>query len=233
MRSSFTKSSLLALALAPAAFAQTSTTCNPLTASCPADPALGSTLNVDFTKGKDSHFTAQGTPTYGSDGVSFTVAKSGDAPQLNSNFYIMFGYVEVELQAAPGAGIVSSVVLESDDLDEIDWEWVGVETTIGQTNYFGKGDTSTYDRGANIALTDTTTTFQKYAINWTSTHIDWMVNGNVVRTLEQPNADDGGSEYPQTPMQLKIGSWSGGDSANAAGTIGKFNRLAFDDLYMA
>ncbi len=43
------------------------------------------------------------------------------------------------MKAAPGAGIVSSVVLESDDLDEIDWEWVGATAGEAQSNYFGKG----------------------------------------------------------------------------------------------
>lgn len=31
------------------------------------------------------------------------------------------------MTAAPGTGVVSSAILESDDLDEIDWEWLGGE----------------------------------------------------------------------------------------------------------
>ena len=38
---------------------------------------------------------------------------------------MLFGKIEVVLQAAPGQGIVSSSVMMSDDLDEIDWEWSG------------------------------------------------------------------------------------------------------------
>lgn len=48
-----------------------------------------------------------------------------DAPTLNSNDYIFFGHVDVVMKAAAGQGIVSSFVLESDDLDEVDWEWLG------------------------------------------------------------------------------------------------------------
>jgi hypothetical protein len=33
----------------------------------------------------------------------------------------MFGYFEVVMRAANGTGIVSTAILESDDLDEIDW----------------------------------------------------------------------------------------------------------------
>jgi hypothetical protein len=55
------------------------------------------------------------------DGSEFTINKLGDGPTIQSNFYMFFGYVEVVMKAAPGAGIVSSFVMESDDLDEIDW----------------------------------------------------------------------------------------------------------------
>src|SRR3569833_2551022 len=105
-------------------------------------------INVDFTKGSVNSFVASGgTPTYGPDGVTFTVARPGDAPQLTSVFYIMFGRVEFTMKCAPGAGIVSSLVLESDDLDEIDMEWLGADSSEGLSNYFGMVQTGSYDRG--------------------------------------------------------------------------------------
>lgn len=57
----------------------------------------------------------------GPDGAHFRVEKSGDSPTIVSNSYIMYGKFEVTMKAAPGAGIVSSIVLQSEDLDEIDW----------------------------------------------------------------------------------------------------------------
>jgi len=45
----------------------------------------------------------------------------GDAPTIQTDFYILFGYVEVKMRASSGTGVVSSIVLESDDLDEVDW----------------------------------------------------------------------------------------------------------------
>lgn len=57
----------------------------------------------------------------GADGAHFRVEKSKDSPTIASNFYIMWGKFEVTMKAAPGAGIVSSIVLQSEDLDEIDW----------------------------------------------------------------------------------------------------------------
>ena len=209
--------------LATAAFfitpssAQTYSNCNPLTnTACPADSALGRSVSIDFTQGASDSFTSQGNPTYDSNGVSFTVAKSGDSPQLTSKWYIMFGRVDVVLQAAPGAGIVSSFVMQSDDLDEIDWEWLGADSEEVQSNYFGKGQTTTYNRGAFHADPGNQAGFKTYTVEWTASQIVWQIDGVTVRTLEPANADN---QYPQTPMQIKVGAWSGGDPSNAPGTI--------------
>lgn len=175
------------------------------------------TINVDFTQGEVNSFVPSGgTPTYGKDGVSFTVAKGGDSPQLTSVFYIMFGRVEVTMKAAPGAGIVSSLVLLSDALDEIDIEWLGADANEMQTNYFSKGQTTTYNRGQFNPAPNNQGEFITYTIDWTAERIVWYAGGTVVRTLRFEEAD---GQYPQTPMQVKFGAWSGGDPANAPGTI--------------
>jgi beta-glucanase (GH16 family) len=129
----------------------------------------------------------------------------------------MFGKVSVSMKAAPGAGIVSTLVLQSDDLDEIDMEWLGADGTEVQTNYFGKGQTTTYNRGAFNPAANNQDEFITYTIEWTSTQITWSVGSTIVRVLTPATADTG--QYPQTPMQIKFGAWSGGDSSNAPGTI--------------
>ena len=149
--------------------------------------------------------------------MHFRVAASGDAPQLMSRFYIMFGNVKVRMRAAPGAGIVSSLVLQSDTLDEIDYEWIGVIPNEVQTNYFGKGDTTTYTRGSFHPTKDNQGDFVDYEIDWTANAITWYIDGQAVRTLTPETAET--NQYPQTPMQLKFGAWSAGDPRNAQGTI--------------
>ncbi|KAL9085494.1 MAG: hypothetical protein Q9159_004689 [Coniocarpon cinnabarinum] len=198
--------------------AQTSSKCNPLSQQCPPDPALGSTKNVDFTQGAaSSDFSSTGPVSYdGSNGACFTIAKSGDNPTIMSNWYIMFGKVDITMQAATGTGIVSSLVMESDDLDEIDWEILGSQGTKVQTNYFGKGQTGSYDRGATSDDPTATSSFNTYTIDWTSDEIVWQLNGQTVRTLNQANA---AGQYPQTPLKLKLGAWAGGDSSNAQGVV--------------
>ena len=131
----------------------------------------------------------------------------------------MFGHVDVVLQAAPGVGMVSSMVLESNDLDEIDLEWLGADNTQVQSNYFGKGQTTTYNRGAFHPNPNNQNGFNTYSVDWTADQIEWQINGNTVRVLTAADAET--NQYPQTPMQLKLGVWSGGDPSNAPGTIGK------------
>lgn len=96
------------------------------TATCPAAPGLpASTYSVHFTQQTTlpANWTlaAAETVTYGSMGADFTFAKRYDAPYIWTDFYFLFGTVEIIAQAAPGRGIISSLVLISEDLDEIDW----------------------------------------------------------------------------------------------------------------
>lgn len=147
------------------------------------------------------------------------MAEQGDAPLIQSNWYIMFGHVEYVIKAAPGTGIVSSAVLQSDDLDEIDWEWLGGNDQLVQTNYFGKGDTSSYNRGATHNDPGNHDDFHTYTVDWTSKQIVWQIDGTTVRVLTPDTADT--NQYPQTPMVVKVGIWAGGDPSNPQGTIGE------------
>lgn len=117
-----------ASALAALASAQTFTDCNPTEKECPNDPAMPQNWETDFTAGKDAikgWKQTAGSLDYNSEGAVFSVAKKGDAPTIGSEAYLHFGYVEVKMKAAPGQGIISSIVLQSDNLDEVDWEWIG------------------------------------------------------------------------------------------------------------
>ncbi|KAG0650021.1 putative glycosidase crf1 [Hyphodiscus hymeniophilus] len=193
--------------------AQTFTDCNPLEkTTCPSDPALGSTLTTDWTTGASDDWTlANGTTLkYGSKGAEFTIDKATDAPTIGSNKYIFFGKVDAVILSAPGTGIVSSFILESDDLDEIDWEWLGSTDTSVESNFFGKGNTTDYNRAAYHDVADPIATWHTYTVDWTSSYIKWSIDGNLVRTL---NYDDAlaleGKNFPQTPMKVKMGNWVG------------------------
>ncbi|KAG7131046.1 glycosidase crf1 like protein [Verticillium longisporum] len=215
-------SKLFAVALAASSLvsAQTFTDCDPTKKSCDPDPAFGKTVDIDFTKsnGEDYLYTLPGTKvTYDKEkGAVFSIQKETDAPTKASHKFIFFGELECTVQAANMQGIVTSIVLQSKDLDEIDWEWTGGDNANVQTNYFSKGDTTTYDRGGKHAVANPLNQFHKYGIVWNQNKIDWTIDGAVVRTL---NAADVGDKYPQTPMQIKIGTWPAGNKNTPKGTV--------------
>ncbi|CAI7573289.1 unnamed protein product [Penicillium viridicatum] len=208
------------LALAATTAAQTTTSCNPTKKTCPADTGLNKyRLSTDFTSGSLGRWnTTAGTVTTTDLGAKFTVSEQGDAPTIESEFYIFFGHVDVKMRAANGTGIVSTWILESDDLDEIDWEQISTYDTEIQTDYFGKGNTTSYDRGTTVTVSTPEETFHTYSIDWTAERIQWLLDGDVVRTLKYADALSG-KNYPQTPMRIRIGIWAGGDPDNSEGTI--------------
>ncbi|KAH8665107.1 concanavalin A-like lectin/glucanase domain-containing protein [Tricladium varicosporioides] len=222
MRSNILSLAATAISLGVGVKGQTYTSCNPTTnTSCPSDAALGTTQTIDFTSGASSFFTADdGTSiTYDStNGAEFVITSDGLAQTITSNKYIFFGKVSVVLRAANGTGIVSSFVMESDDLDEIDWEWLGGDTTQVETNYFGKGNTTTYDRATYETVATPQDEFHTYTIDWTSASIKWHVDDVLVRTLLYSDALSG-KNYPQTPMMIKIGNWVGGAADASEGTV--------------
>lgn len=205
-----------ASAVAAIATAQTFTDCNPMEKECPNDPAIAATFETNFKGGKDAvkgWKQTAGTLNYVAEGAEFTVAKKGDAPTIQTEGYLHFGFVEVKMKAAPGAGIVSSIVVQSDNLDETDWEWIGGVDNKVQMNYFGKGNTTTYDRMIEAPINTVQNEFHTYALNWTSEALTWIIDQKPVRTLKYAEAN-GGNNFPQTPSNVRIGIWAGGDSEN-------------------
>ncbi|KAJ4352182.1 uncharacterized protein N0V89_007529 [Didymosphaeria variabile] len=204
---------LTASAFAAIANAQTWSQCNPMEKECDNNPAIAKTFESNFKSGEGAlkgwQQTAKGAE-FTDEGILFSVKKTGDAPTIQSDGYLHFGYVEVTMKAARGAGIVSSIVLESDDLDEVDWEFIGSDATHAQMNYFGKGNTTVYDRMimADVASIEEV---HRYALNWTSDALTWLIDDAPVRTLNYGDAN-GGKNFPQTPCNVRIGIWAGGDS---------------------
>lgn len=201
--------------------AQTSSDCNPTTnTSCPADAAFASDYNFIFNSTPSTSLwtVTAGSVDWTSEGGNFTVAKQGDSPTIRTEFYIFGGRVEIWMKSAPGQGIVSSVMLLSDDLDEIDLEFLGGNGTHVQTNYFGKG-LNNYTWEKDFApVGGTQDDYHNYTIDWKETSLEWYIDGEHVRSLTPEEANNTHS-YPQTPMRVYIGPWAGGDPDNAEGTI--------------
>ncbi|KAF0641437.1 hypothetical protein FPSE5266_02218 [Fusarium pseudograminearum] len=210
----------MAASLAASVTAQTYTSCNPMKKSCDPDVGLAaSSYMVDFTKGADDdnwEGTGHGDVKYTSDGAEFTIDKQGQSPTIQTKWHMFFGRLEVHLKAAPGQGIVSSIVFLSDVLDEIDWEFLGGRPNEAQSNWYAKSS-SDNTQSLTFPVDNAQADFHNYTVHWTQESIEWYIDSTKVRTLAYPS---GGVNYPQTPMRIKLGIWAGGDTKqNEEGTI--------------
>lgn len=131
--------------------------------------------------------------------------------------YIMHGKVEAEIMSLGEPGMISSLYLQSDDLDEIDVvELSGSFHETYQTNFFVKGHVGNYERGEfHRLLSSPHTTFHKYAVEWTSEEMIWLVDNKVVRRVRKENPHG----FPTSPQRVFLSLWAGGDPDNSAGTI--------------
>lgn len=213
------------LALVAAASAQTFTDCDPTKKDCPNDVGLpANTFTSDFKSGSSANESwsaaAYSTISYGNSGAEFSIANDKQAPTIETDFNVFFGRVDIKMKAAKGRGIVSSIVLESADLDEIDWEFIGSDNAQVQTNFYGKGNTTTYDRVIYHPVTTPSDLFHTYSIDWTAERLQFLIDGALIRTVQysDPKALYG-KNYPQTPAKLKLGNWCGGCNSSNEGTV--------------
>ncbi|EED18583.1 cell wall glucanase, putative [Talaromyces stipitatus ATCC 10500] len=213
----------LVAALVSTVSAQTTTNCQPLNETCPPDLALGTahTWNLSSSSQLDDTWNiTNGVMNYTEDALGFTINKKLDSPTIISTFYIFFGRLEYHVRAAPGHGVISSVVLQSDDLDEVDWEWVGSEETTVQTNFFGKGQTIEGTAKYFNISGSTHDTYHNYTTWWDKDKLQWWVDGQLLRTVTPAEASNSTYDwYPQTPMTIRIGAWPGGDPSGPPGRI--------------
>lgn len=196
--------------------------CNPVTSDdCEGINTALSKSIVDTFKAPSPFFeifSERGATQFSNGGLTLTIDKRWDNPSVRSNFYILFGKVEVIAKSAAGQGIISSVFLQSDDLDEIDLEWIGGAGDSVQSNYFVKGNTVDYARGSYHSVQGCHDQFHNYTIDWSINKLSFYIDGVEVRTV--PNDESVQPYgYPQTPMAVFIGTWVGGDPDNQPGTI--------------
>lgn len=208
--------------LATQAFAQTFSDCNPTKGdTCPDNPALGTTFNYQFNDSMAEMDTRYFNVTAGAklidftkEGTEFGMYKQGDSVTVRSNFYIFYGRVEAIIQAAPGQGVISTVNLLSDDLDEIDWEVLGGVTNEVYNNWYGKGDRE-QSNGEEPQLENAMDDYHNYTVIWTEEKLEFWLDDKNVRTVEAA----GPGQYPQTPCFINLSLWAGGDPDNEEGVI--------------
>ncbi|KAF8032520.1 hypothetical protein BT93_D1431 [Corymbia citriodora subsp. variegata] len=96
--------------------------------------------------------------------------------------------------------------------DEIDFEFLGKDKTIVQTNYYTTGTGNreeTHDLGF-----DYSDGFHEYVIKWDKEYIEWVIDGKLVRRVERKE----GESFPDKPMFLYASVWDASYIDNARWT---------------
>ncbi|KAJ1992407.1 hypothetical protein H4R33_001026 [Dimargaris cristalligena] len=124
---------------------------------------------------------------------------------------ILFGRSTVQIQMAPGSGVVTAFIRGKTGQDEIDWEWVGTNTKRVQTMYFVGGErVNGDDLGNKYDMTkDLSKTYVEYTIDYTADHIQWIIDGVVKRTLTRSKVKD----FPLTAKEWQMDIWKGGEKS--------------------
>lgn len=166
-------------------------------------------------------WVSSGTPLAYNGSVLLTMPQNSVGTLLASTAYVWYGKVSATLKTSHDAGVVTAFILLSDVLDEIDYEFVGVELTTAQTNFYSQGVTN-YNNGGNATVSDTFENFHTYEFDWTPDSITWSIDGNPVRVKNRNdtwNATANRYDYPQTPARVQCSLWPAGLPTNGEGTI--------------
>ncbi|KAL2207377.1 concanavalin A-like lectin/glucanase [Sarocladium strictum] len=183
--------------------------CDPTKGDCPPVSAFGRQVRCDFTEGPCGFVRDRGNVTYGTtNGAELVIEDGDDLPLLVTPRYLFFGKVEFEVRAAGGQGLITTALIQSRSEDEITWTMFGSKDNETESNYYAKGDIDS-DNSDTHETSESTGEFHNYTIEWTSRAITWSIDNKALRKI-QPDLGDSGDSYPQTPMQVRFGSWVGG-----------------------
>jgi beta-glucanase (GH16 family) len=124
--------------------------------------------------------------------------------RISTTDYYHYGTFEIEMMMAKGQNVVTAIVLLAENNDEIDYEFVGKDTNIIQSNLYWKGE-ALYEVNAEYHKTDLdlTSSFNNYTILWRPESLEWFLNGQLLRKE---------TKFPNSPSKLHIGIWGAGVS---------------------
>ncbi|KAJ6131449.1 glycosidase crf2 [Penicillium sp. IBT 18751x] len=183
-----------------------------------------SILNTKYLgNASEADWTYSGFPKIEDNNLVMTMPKNSVGTLFANNHYIWYGKISGRIKSSRGKGVVTAFILLSDVKDEIDYEWVGADLTAVQTNYYWQGVLD-WHNSANASVTnaDTFDDWHTYEIDWTPDQVQWIIDGEVKRTLLKSdtfNETANRYQFPQTPARLQMSLWPAGQSSNAPGTI--------------
>lgn len=152
--------------------------------------------------------------------LSMPRRSSGSLVAASQSF--LYGRASVRMRTGRSTGVITAMVLISAVGDEVDYEFLGSEREEVQSNYFSKGEL-VFTNMERISLSsDAWANYHQYEIDWNEERIQWIVDGQIERTLLKTETWDEELQkfkYPHTPMRLEVALWPGGAETNHPGTI--------------
>ncbi|KAI0148430.1 hypothetical protein GGR57DRAFT_505221 [Xylariaceae sp. FL1272] len=167
-------------------------------------------------------WVASGTPLAYGGNVLLTMPANSSGTVLASTVYMWYGNVSVTMKTSKDAGVITAFIFLGDVKDEIDFEWVGTELDIAQTNFFWQAQSVEGSPGNITGLSNVNENFHTYTVEWLPESIKWYVDGKLEMTRLKSdtwNATGNQWDFPQTPARIQLSVWPGGASSNAPGTI--------------
>ncbi|KAI4354978.1 hypothetical protein L6164_003797 [Bauhinia variegata] len=156
-------------------------------------------IAIDYTPEACSHCQE-------SNSITITYDHRGGA-RWRTTTRFLYGTFSAQIQCPKGNtdGLNFNIYLSSlegdKSQDEIDFEFLGKEKNIVQTNYYTTG---TGNREKNHPLGfDCSNGFHEYVIKWSADSIEWLIDGKLVRKEEKKDLED----FPQKPMFLYASIW--------------------------
>ncbi|WP_068110500.1 family 16 glycosylhydrolase [Tropicimonas marinistellae] len=164
--------------------------------------------------------------------------------EIQSKDYYGYGYYEVDMIASGESGVVSSFFLFTNDFwgadthNEIDFEFLGGDTTVVNINYY-YGDKSMGSLNGSVQIDlgyDAAEEMHTYGFDWQEDSITWYIDGEVV--YEVTSADTG-IPIPDEEMKIIMDVWSGtfdnwhGELSdyleNGGKTAAYYSRVSYDE----
>ncbi|KAK1813094.1 putative glycosidase CRH2 [Friedmanniomyces endolithicus] len=169
-----------------------------------------------------ANWVSSGTPVvYQNDAILLTMAPNTVGTLLMSTHYVWYGQISATMTTSQGAGVVTAFIMMSDVQDEIDFEFVGVELEVAQSNYYFQGITD-YGNEKPLNVSNTVQNTHTYTIDWQPDSLTWSIDGIPMRTLNRNdtwNSNTQNYHYPQSPSRIQLSLWPAGLQSNGAGTV--------------
>ncbi|ORX96493.1 concanavalin A-like lectin/glucanase [Basidiobolus meristosporus CBS 931.73] len=133
--------------------------------------------------------------------------------------WMLYGNVTARVKSASvTGGVVSSFIIKNPEGDEIDFEWVGGNPNMVQTDYYYDGikkymhdGREVYGHAKNASVgSDTSAGFNEYMIQWEEELINFWVNKKIVRTVlkkDTYNHTTKTFQYPARPAPVQLSIW--------------------------